>query len=135
MSQLTNNTTNLQAILDAVNALPEAGSGGGGASVETCSVTLNVVDEFGMGLGIAGYAANVETNGAIETAYMFSNSVTETVLNNVLCGSVIVVAYSGSVMEASATGGGEQLGMLMGTSRVFRAPTTAGANCVITAYG
>lgn len=40
MSQLTTNTTSLQAILDAVNALPEAGSGGG-ASVETCTVNIN----------------------------------------------------------------------------------------------
>lgn len=38
MSQLTNNTTTLQAILDAVNALPEAGSG---EAIETCTVTVN----------------------------------------------------------------------------------------------
>lgn len=38
MSQLTTNTTSLQAILDTVNALPEVGSGGG--SVETCTVTV-----------------------------------------------------------------------------------------------
>lgn len=33
------NTTALQSILDAVNALPDA-SGGGGAAVETCTVEL-----------------------------------------------------------------------------------------------
>ena len=32
---LENNTTELQAILDAVNALPEAGGGGGGGSTIT----------------------------------------------------------------------------------------------------
>lgn len=36
---LTSNTTSLQDILAAVNALPDAGSGGG-ASVETCTVTF-----------------------------------------------------------------------------------------------
>lgn len=37
-TKIEQNTTDLQAILDAVNALPEAGSGGssGGGSIETC---------------------------------------------------------------------------------------------------
>lgn len=39
MSQLKTNTTDLQAILAQVNALPEAGTGGG-ASVETSNVTI-----------------------------------------------------------------------------------------------
>lgn len=37
---LTSNTTSLQDILAAVNALPEAGSGGG-SSMETCTVTFS----------------------------------------------------------------------------------------------
>ena len=36
---ITANNTDLQSILDAVNALPEAGSGGG-VSIETCTVTV-----------------------------------------------------------------------------------------------
>lgn len=45
MSISTNNE-NLQAILEAVNSLPEAGSGGGGSgNVETCEVTF--VHEWG----------------------------------------------------------------------------------------
>ncbi len=38
MAQLTTNTTGLQTILSAVNALPEAGSGG--ATVDTCTFTI-----------------------------------------------------------------------------------------------
>lgn len=38
-NDLTSNNTDLQSILDTINALPEAGSGSGGA-VETCRVTL-----------------------------------------------------------------------------------------------
>lgn len=41
MSKLTTNTADLQAILDKVNALPNAGSGGG--SVETCTVTITQI--------------------------------------------------------------------------------------------
>lgn len=38
-NDLTQNNTDLQAILATVNALPEAGGGGGGA-VETCTVEI-----------------------------------------------------------------------------------------------
>lgn len=38
--ELQSNNTNLQGILDSVNALPEAS--GGGASVETCTVTVTL---------------------------------------------------------------------------------------------
>ena len=37
---LQNNTTELQAILDAVNALPEAGGGGGEVNTGVCTVTI-----------------------------------------------------------------------------------------------
>lgn len=45
-SRLQTNNTNLQALIDKANNLPEAGSGGG--SVETCTVTLNVADSVGV---------------------------------------------------------------------------------------
>lgn len=48
MSNLTNNTTKLEALLAKVNALPEADSGEGGASVEAWT---GVVDTSGGGLG------------------------------------------------------------------------------------
>lgn len=42
MEKLNNNTLALQALLTKVNNLPEGGSsGGGGASVETCTVTFS----------------------------------------------------------------------------------------------
>ena len=49
MSQLTNNTTALQAILEAINALPEAG--GGGLKMASGTVTnssLNKVEVTGL---------------------------------------------------------------------------------------
>ena len=38
---LKTNNADLQAILDAVNALPEAGSDSGSGSVETCNITVS----------------------------------------------------------------------------------------------
>lgn len=50
---IKNNTTNLQSLLEQVNNLPEAGSGGGdGANIETCTFTIN--DENGY-VGIFAY--------------------------------------------------------------------------------
>lgn len=41
MTNLQNNTASLQAILETVNNLPEAGSGSGGdTSIETCTVQM-----------------------------------------------------------------------------------------------
>lgn len=45
MSKLTTNTTDLQAILDKVNELPESDSVAGG-SLETCTVTFKTTDPF-----------------------------------------------------------------------------------------
>jgi hypothetical protein len=44
-SRLQINNTNLQALIDKANALPDAGSGSGG-SVETCTVTINKTGAF-----------------------------------------------------------------------------------------
>lgn len=41
LTQLQTNNTNLQACINKANALPEAGSGGGGGSVETCTVNIS----------------------------------------------------------------------------------------------
>lgn len=39
-SQLQTNNENLQSLIDKANALPDAGSGGGGGSVETYNVSI-----------------------------------------------------------------------------------------------
>ena len=38
--QIQQHNTSLQALIDTANALPNAGSGGGSAGVETCTITL-----------------------------------------------------------------------------------------------
>lgn len=45
MSNLNNNTTQLEALLAKVNALPDAGSGGGGSSGGTVTVLVSGIPE------------------------------------------------------------------------------------------
>ena len=59
MSKIKNNTSGLQAILDAVNELPNAGSGGGGGSAEPC--TVNVVYE----IDIDGLQTMIDFGGGV----------------------------------------------------------------------
>lgn len=69
MSQLNSNTAALQAILETVNALPEAGGGGsgggGGDAVEWCNVTINAPAMSGVGGYGSGEIVVPDANNAI----------------------------------------------------------------------
>ena len=82
---LNSNTTGLEEILASVNALPDAGSGGGGGSVETCTVTFSTWGSFSepeMGEGIVYYS---DGNGAVKnTQYSIFNDTVITVAKNSL---------------------------------------------------
>ena len=60
--QLQQNNNELNTILETVNNLPEAGGSGGG-SMETCTVTIETLDECGMHV-----IATIVENG-VETIY------------------------------------------------------------------
>lgn len=80
MTQLNENTTSLQEILEAVNNLPEAGSGGG-ASFQTCDVTL--VINGASGLVMEGAYTNEEQEWVSITGYIGTTK-TYTVLKNTM---------------------------------------------------
>lgn len=85
----SNNALVRQAITKA-NALPDAGSGG--ASVETCMLTIN-----GNGTGIATAAATVYENGCFDVVYITSaEQISEKAINNVVCGSFVICSFTGS---------------------------------------
>lgn len=42
MSQLTTNTTTIDECIALANSLPDAGSGGGGSTIETCNVEFDL---------------------------------------------------------------------------------------------
>ena len=67
MSKLQNNTTELQSILDAVNALPEAGSGGGGADLSEATATDNPAEENHILLDKVAWANGEQVIGKIPT--------------------------------------------------------------------
>lgn len=116
----------IQSVLEGKTA----GSGSGDGSVETCTVTVKVLGDSSE--GIVSYAATTVNNGMVESAYDFMTTLPlEVVINNVLCGSTLVVMTIEVPAEALVYNGVEFLGNMMSTARTFRAPTTAGANGVI----
>lgn len=86
-SRLQINNTNLQALISKANALPNAGSGSGGGSLETCTVTITLGSTAG-NLGGIGYTS-VQNNEIIACNKMLSDN--STVEITCLCGSVLVV--------------------------------------------
>lgn len=83
--RLQTNNTNLQALIDKANALPEAGSGGGG-SVETCTVEITSDDG-----NVAMYSATTFQNGEYGCIYSQIKAYLPTPISisNVICGTYI----------------------------------------------
>ena len=106
MSKLEQNTTSLDEVLAMVNALPDVGGGGGGASVETCTVTLRGTDMDNATGILTGYMLTAYENGEIITKQLLNSSFGEqglfygtgTIIENVVCGSLITV-ISSEVMD------------------------------------
>ena len=102
-TRLQTNNTNLQALIDKANALPEAGSGTGGGSVETCTVTIdNEIYYCSWGLFysclIDGKVELVATNLEFESK----------ILENVIKNSYITVkidGHDGSISSSTFSGG------------------------------
>lgn len=88
-SRLQTNNTNLQALIDKANALPDAGGSGGGASVETCTVTVtpSYVELFDL-----TYTA-INSDEAITVIYI-PRADEATTLENVVVGSAITCAVN-----------------------------------------
>ena len=90
MSISTNNE-NLQAILNTVNSLPDAGSGGGGSTPETCDATI-VYTGYGAPTN-AYYLYTKYENGSIESAYIqyTDDQQNNVILHNAVVGSIFCV--------------------------------------------
>jgi hypothetical protein len=84
----TTEYTSLNAELEAViNSLPEAGGGGGG-SVETCTVEITADDGY-----VNRYIATVFQNGEYDCAYSAASALLPTPISipNVVCGTFVFV--------------------------------------------
>ena len=122
---IAQNTTDLDALIAKANALPDAGSGGGGGAVETCTVIFN-----GLILGSTPYIGyTTVSDGKICGAVSRYQSSSMT-FNDVLCGSAIDIGRG--YIAATATDGKF---VTNSTSRViYEAPSTAGVTATVTLY-
>lgn len=104
-TDLQTNNVNLQAILDTVNNLPEAG----GSSIETCTVTL-----LGASSSYRPYNYSytaIDTNGNIDCFAVTVNSSTSVTLENVVKGSVVTVSWYTLPSTASSGGAYDIIGV------------------------
>ena len=89
MANQLENIAGLQSILETVNSLPEAGSGGGGGTLETCTVTVTAnISDFENAQIVYTTVENGVVTAKREIAYNKSFSC--------LCGSAIIVHETGS---------------------------------------
>lgn len=131
---LTDNTATMQAILAAVNALPEAGGGGGGRSIETCTITIThtYAQLYFDNLMATTFADGKMSVFSIEP---FSGQ-TPITIENVVCNSGVYVHLSVNIPAFTITGDGdtELVGNATGSGRYFRASSVPGSINTISAY-
>lgn len=134
---LTTNTTALQSILDAVNALPEAGSGGG-ASIDTCSISFST---DGVAL-ITQFIVTVLVDGAVKSSIFCYGGDNYPSVNNVVCGTTVMMLLGGGsgMFGINISGGGERVSNDLGSGSLspympaVKMPTTAGAQVSVYVY-
>lgn len=133
---LASNNVDLQSILDKVNALPEAGSGG--TSVETCTIKL------ANGSGAYGtYYATTITDGNIDVST--GNIADESIANYVPDGVAAVEVICNSFMHLSVSdfrfasgielSGGAELINRDTSTLYIKTPSEGGSICIIAAVG
>ena len=133
-TQLQTNNTTLSSLIETLRG---KAAGGGGGSVETCSVSVSFS---------AGYPfpiiATTATDGVIDSyVYIGASGTLATVaLDNVLCNSVVYIRVSGLGMVGCTINGAERLythegdGTLYGYDVLIKMPQEAGANVTVEIY-
>ena len=127
-TDLQSNNAELQEILNTINALPEAGSGGsGGGSLDTC--TLKIIDNLGYGSVSVSY--QTFSDGVI--THIFNNRLPsgESVFENVLCNSAVsLTEAAGSSVVSSVNL--NMVGNILGMFKTFTVTANMGATATIT---
>lgn len=113
----------------------EGKAAGGGASIETCTVTLVKGQSVGV---LSGIAASTFEDGVISYFRGTSGAASSVTIENVICGSLICFVIPAPIIPAfSAEGGAKMIdNYLCASARIwqFEAPTTAGASATITVW-
>lgn len=117
MSNLNNNTIQLEALLAKVKALPEAGSGSGGMSTETC--TLNISTAWGTEFFRLYWVSGINDTGE----YIYSSIPTSNGAYTIhpLCNSLIIITLGLSKLTVSA---GNIITTSPGDISIYRTPST-----------
>ena len=122
-------------IADILTALEGKAAGGGGASVETCTVTIvrgKSISAF------SGLVASLFENGAISYFREDTSTASTITIENVVCGSLIsFVTLPPIIPSFSVEGGAEMIANFRYDYAYiwqFEAPTTAGASATITVW-
>ena len=102
-TRLQTNNTNLQSLIDKANALPEAGSGGGSASVDTCRVTI-----ISNGVGGALFNSFYYTcysNSELTSQMSYYRTDNTTARDEVVKGSIIAFTGATNLISITCNGG------------------------------
>jgi hypothetical protein len=83
--RLQTNNTNLQELINKANALPDAGGGSGGGSVETCNLTVR-----------CGALATIIYNTVDDSGKITSSYMNAPVANGIVgvCGTAVTIIYN-----------------------------------------
>lgn len=126
-TQLQTNNTRLASLIDTLKG---KAAGGGGASVETCTVTVNSFTPM------ISYVFNVYENGSVKfitaNAFTMPNEQSVTV-HNVICGSIVYIDNE-YFMNGYTLNGGITLNWEHAGRMAFVAPTVADAICTVDIY-
>lgn len=106
----------------------------GGATLETCEVTINA-NEYN---GVLGIGYTTVENGVVSTSYSGRMTSSSTTISNVLCGSPISILYqilySTDISTENTTYitelGTEMLKYTLTSVHLFKAPTTSQAGVI-----
>lgn len=131
MSNKTQLQTNNTQLASLIQTLQGKAAGSGGASVETCTVTVNA-----SALGMIGYTRY--SDGAIEACQytMTTSDKSENlVFTNVVCNSALTYLSTSYFMIFATTISGEGSRLAYtSNSAVFSTPSTSGASTVFKIY-
>lgn len=132
MSQLTQNTTDLDALIAKANALPDAGSGGG--TLETCTVRPYLIN--GSYMGYTGdYAAIVFRDGKLSyvTGTWNATDITaDNPITDVVCNSIFFLNVQSRTVQVH---GGAALLFKNSYSSCYSMPNDSGADVQLFASG
>ena len=115
MSNLENNTASLQALLDKINALPEAGSGGtNSGDVKTCEITIEHNTQSVLNpnpqiyISYSAFDSNEVLSDTIQLGYGETITI-NSIINSIITLTSVEVSFdvnanSGVLMDASLGG-------------------------------